>query len=262
MVKDDSKTSADFYFKLISYPLVAAIILTFAFWLFGLSYQMFDKQAISAVSSFGAAASSILTIVLLVVYLRQTKVLEQHQNELEEQSELMGLTHLPEIRVRDRDIQDDDSIDFSLENRGEGFATNLKLITKVETPSVADIEDSLNGISDIYRINDRGEILDDQGLPPRTEGKFTSEPIIEKPLANGGSTPCSLRDIIQLVADDDGDWVRIDMKIQPHTRNGEESKPVGLFDHESSFRVDLSRIDPDSEQPFSLKNLRKCSTPI
>lgn len=260
---DDSGGQQVFLTQLGVFVSIGIMIILLTFSLYGISYHYFGKHAIAAVSSFGASASSILTIVLLIVYLRQTRILERHQRELKEQSELMGLTHLPDISVIDADIhQEDDSIEVILKNRGKGAASELELVTCIETPDNVDQDSSMSGSSALYRVNPDGGILEDQTLPGGDEAKFQAEPVIEKPLTHGDPTTCSIREIVQTIHREGGNWVRIELKIQPYMQNGEPAKPVSALPHDSTFRVELSRIESTSESDYSLQRLRNASTPV
>lgn len=261
MLNDNDSTNV-FYLKLISGTFIGGLILGLAFWLYAVSYQWFGDQVISAVSSFGAAASSVMTVVLLIIYLRQTKILESHQTELAEQSELMGLSHTPEIVVREYEFNFDGSIDLVLENRGEGYAAAMELITRIETPPEADFRNSLSGNSDIYQLNEDGNRLDTHGLAPNTSGTFRLRPVVEETLSDGGSNQSSLREIVRQIKNANANSVQIEMEIQPYMQNGEKTKPVSVFNAEPRFSVDLTMINTDTDNPFQLQNLRQWSKKI
>lgn len=245
--------------KLLFYGAIGILAIMFMYFLYGMGFRLFGEQMIAAVSVFGTSVSSILTILVVVIYLKQTEILKEHKRELEEQSNLMSLDHMPDITVKDTEI-DGDQMFLDIKNRGKGVGSKLELQSKIYETDGGTLN-TYQGVTSLNRLASDGRRLDDQTIEANAEGNYCVEPTIEIEMQYGDPEICSFEEIIQSIYNEETQTIRIEMHIQPYLQNDEPAKEIPAFPNEANFEVDLTQINDKKIDCFKLENIHQNSLP-
>ncbi|WP_367996665.1 hypothetical protein [Haloferax volcanii] len=236
---------------LAPWGLIAAFTVAVIYILFGAAYTMFDTQAISAVSAFGAGVSAMVSVFLVVIYLKQTEILGKHAQIMETQSDLMELQYVPKINTTGDPSFNEDAVKLSVENMGSGTATELQLLTRIEFEGSSDYDSPLTGTVDLVSTSGAGH--GKQSLDGNDTGEFEADACFDIVSLSGSERSRRFSNIIANLAGE-VERIRVSMYIDVAGQAGNPNSTSILS--EEAFYTSLEGLDD-----FTLEECYRVSTP-
>lgn len=244
--------SSSFSFNDLTPWVMAGVLLSFiilaVIWV---SDTLFDAKTFSAISTFGVVMSALISVVLVGIYIKQTKIFERHGEIMETQSELMELQFIPNVNQLERPEFDGDRVRVTLENKGRGTATDFQLITRIEFEDETDYDSPLKGSTGMSKINDKK--TGQRSLGSGETGTFEAESMLEVSILSGERSPRSFRNVIGNMKEE-VNRVRISLKIKVRGHRGDPQTLTIL--KEEAFYTNL-----DDLKEFTLQECYKVSKP-
>lgn len=238
---------SDLFYWLLGGAIASIVIFT----LFAIAYEMSGDVVISSLSAFAAGFSSIISALLVGIYIKQTNILERHGQIMYRQTELMKLQYIPEVFPINEPKFESDNVEISLENSGSGPATELKLVTRLEFRNSQEYDSPVTGVSDFERIEDGDS--GEKYLAPGSSKTYKANSKLEVATLSSEKRPRSFRNIIKNLQND-VDSVRISLFVRVEGKRGEPQQTELLS--EEAFYASL-----DSIQNNTLEECYRISTP-
>lgn len=220
----------DLFYWLLGGAIISVVI----FLLFKISYELSGKVAISVLSAFSAGMSSVISILLVGIYIKQTDIIERHGQIMDRQADLMELQFIPDVSSLGPPTFENDSVEVSLENRGSGPATELKLLSRLEFRNSSDYDSPLTGESFFKRIE--GNRSGEGYLASGDTGKFKADSILEAATLREEQRPRSFKNVISNL-EDEVEEVRVSLFVKASGKGGEPQQSEILPDE--AFYTDL-----------------------
>lgn len=241
----DDFSLRDLFLWLVAGGILSVVV----FILFTEAYELTGNVTISALSAFGAAMSSVISAILVGIYIKQTNILESHGEILRDQAELMELQYTPDVVTIDEPSFEDDEVSVTLENVGPGDASELHLITRLEFQGSSEYESPLIG-SSIFEADQSGG---GKHLASGLRGKFRAPSKLEVTSLGSEDRVRSFHNMISNLEAEIDDF-RVSLFVVADGGGGNSEKRAILT--EEAFYVSVSELDGST-----LEECYRVSTP-
>lgn len=236
---------------ILNWVLASIFILLLTFILYGISSNYFGDSVIAALTAFGVTVSSIISILLVTIYMRQTRIFHRHGKIMEAQTKLMELEYIPDVAVLGEPTIEENRVEVTLENKGPGAATSMKLVTRIEFQNSEFYESPLTGSSELSRVN--GEHDGEQSLESSETGLFTGEARLDVSTLSENVRSRGFESIIQNLQSD-VDRIRVSLSVRTEGPGGDPQEESVL--PEEAFYTNLEGLSDET-----LHECRRISTP-
>jgi len=236
---------------LILWIMVGTVVTFVLYSIFVIAQKQAGETAIAVLSAFGAGMSALTSIVLVGIYIEQTRIFDRHGKILQNQTDLMELQFIPDVRPTDNPKITGNQVEISLENKGPGDATNLELITRIEFEESNDYESPLIGSTDLGRIEDNhtGESY----LLSGESGSFSGECLLEVSALSGEKKARSFENIVSNLSQN-VEKIRISLSVEISGKRGKPQQ-VSILPEEA-FYTNLEDLDE-----YTVSECRRVSNP-
>lgn len=248
MKRDGEQLTWDDFSKWL---LASILILLVTYTVYGISSNYFGENIIAALTAFGVTVSSIISILLVAIYTRQTRIFDRHGKIMEAQTNLMELEYTPDVAILDEPTITGNDVEVTCENKGPGTAVSMELITRIEFGGSEFYDSPLIGASELARTD--GDHAGEQSLESGETGSFEGDARLDVSTLGETERSRGFDSIIQNIQSD-VDRIRVSLFVQTEGHGGDTQK-VSILPEEA-FYTKLEELSDDT-----LHECRRVSTP-